>query len=476
MTRQGLSRDVLSYGLGQMAGRATALLTFPIYTRVFDTAEYGALALAVTIVALLMPVYGLGSDVVYATFFFDRDEVGQAELTVTWFGTLAAWIVVVSAGLGLVAGPLGEVVFDHPEGRRLTLLVIAVAATTFAGMMLGQVLRNRFRAGLFATLNVGAAVVTAIAGLVAVLWFDQGIAGVLVGMLVGELVFLPLRVWFARGLLRGRFSRELVPVLLRVGLPVVPASAAFWVFTYADRAMIAWLATLTDVGYYAVAVTITSPLVLAASAFGDAWLPRVLDAEQRGSATRETARVLVLVLVLGGIAATALVIVAPTVVTVAASPRYAPAAAAVAPLAIGAVALLASRITATGLYVRRRTGITATHAWVAAGVNLALNLALIPPLGFVGAAWATAGAYAYLAYGLHRSSQRVWLVTYDRRTVRLLAVIVLAIVVGAFADDVLRALLVFTMATVAIAGTAWPALRPGAEVVPEAEEVGPCVD
>lgn len=477
MTSRGLTRDVLAYGMGQMAGRAVALLTFPVYTRVFETAEYGALALAVAVVAMLLPAFGLGSDVVYATFFFDRDRDAQAQLTVTWFTTLAAWVVVLSGILVAAAGPLGRLVFDRPDGRRLVVLVVGVAAVTFAGMMLGQVLRNRFRAGQYAALNTIAAVTSAAAGLLLVLRFDQGIAGVLTGMLVGELLVLPVRAWLARDLLHGRFSRPLVPQLLRVGLPVVPASAAFWVFTYADRAMIAWLAGMADVGFYAVAVTLTSPLVLAATAFGDAWFPRALDAEQRGAASTETGRMLALGLTFGGLAALLLVVLAPTAVDVAASSRYLPATAAMAPLAVGALGFAVSRITATGLYVERRTGPTARHAWVAAAVNVGLNLVLIPSLGFVGAAWATAGAYVYLAYGLHRSSQRVWPVAYDRRTVRLIVVVLVAVLGATLARDLVSGVAVSVLATVAIIGTAWPMLRGGAAAATAAEEVGrPCAD
>ncbi len=69
----------------------------------------------------------------------------------------------------------------------------------------------------------------------------------------------------------------------------------------------------------------------------------------------------------------------------------------------------------------------AAYSWMAAAINVVLNLVLIPPFGMLGAAWATAAAYVSLtvAYGI--TSHRLWPFAYDRRP----AVTILALTAAA---------------------------------------------
>ena len=63
----------------------------------------------------------------------------------------------------------------------------------------------------------------------------------------------------------------------------------------------------------------------------------------------------------------------------------------------------------------KRTQYIALHAWVAAVLNVALNLLLIPTFGMVGSAWAMAFAYLYLTIAYLVTSQRMWRVEYEVR-------------------------------------------------------------
>ena len=72
---------------------------------------------------------------------------------------------------------------------------------------------------------------------------------------------------------------------------------------------------------------------------------------------------------------------------------------------------------------RRRTRARRTQFdWVVTGlaalVNVALNLALIPPYGMIGAAIATVAAYTTMAVGMAWWSQRIYPVPYQWRRVR----------------------------------------------------------
>jgi O-antigen/teichoic acid export membrane protein len=79
------------------------------------------------------------------------------------------------------------------------------------------------------------------------------------------------------------------------------------------------------------------------------------------------------------------------------------------------VAQASTNFTALGISLTKRTAYLAGLAWLAAGVNAALNLLLDGPFGMLGAAWATTASYIALTVGYHLVSQRLWRVPYQRR-------------------------------------------------------------
>src|SRR5207247_11279110 len=93
------------------------------------------------------------------------------------------------------------------------------------------------------------------------------------------------------------------------------------------------------------------------------------------------------------------------------------ASAAVALLAFASAAYAGYTVLAIGIGRARRTQFNWIISGVAAAVNIALNFALIPPYGMMGAAISTAAAYIVLFLGMALNSQRVYPVPYQWRRV-----------------------------------------------------------
>ncbi len=95
--------------------------------------------------------------------------------------------------------------------------------------------------------------------------------------------------------------------------------------------------------------------------------------------------------------AAAIAILAPDLIGVIAPAEWAPAADVTAVVAFGSAANAAALMFASGIYLARATRVMPLLTLVAAGINVATNLVLIPRIGIMGAAWATLLAYAALA-------------------------------------------------------------------------------
>src|SRR5262249_30887396 len=99
------------------------------------------------------------------------------------------------------------------------------------------------------------------------------------------------------------------------------------------------------------------------------------------------------------------------------APKFDDAYRAVGPLALGTAVYGMSTVIGQGISLSRRTIHFATLTLLAAGVNIGLNFALIPPLGFVGAGIATAIGYAVLTVTYYIVGQRVYPTPYEPRKV-----------------------------------------------------------
>jgi O-antigen/teichoic acid export membrane protein len=129
----------------------------------------------------------------------------------------------------------------------------------------------------------------------------------------------------------------------------------------------------------------------------------------------------------------ALGLLSPWIVRILAPTRHGfwRASEAVALLAFASSAYAGYTVLAIGIGRARRTQFNWIISGVAAAVNIALNFALIPPYGMMGAAISTAAAYVVLFLGMLLNAQRVWPVPYQwRRVVTLSAAAVGLVVLG----------------------------------------------
>jgi O-antigen/teichoic acid export membrane protein len=93
--------------------------------------------------------------------------------------------------------------------------------------------------------------------------------------------------------------------------------------------------------------------------------------------------------------------------------EYYSAAIAVGPLCFSVIALATMQVTGLGISLSRKTQYFPISAGIAAAVNVALNVLLIPLWGILGAAVATAASYTVLTICYLIFSQRLYPFKYD---------------------------------------------------------------
>jgi O-antigen/teichoic acid export membrane protein len=426
-----LARHSAVYGLGGLISRILAVLLLPLYTRYLTPADYGQVETLVAGTTVLTIVLRAGISSAFFRFYFDsREATARRTVLRTSF-----WFTMVSSSLGLalvvvLSEPISSLLFGQDGAADL---VRASAVALWAQMnyeQLTALFRAEERSAAFVAASLTNVLLTIGATVLLVVVLDQGPLGVIVGNFTGTLLVYLALLGYRREQLGLQLDRGLLRRMNRFGLPLVPTALFLWVTSFSDRLFLVQLADAAEVGLYSVGVRIASAMVLLLAAFRTAWPAFAYSIERDEEARRTYAFVLTYVVLLCSWAALALALASPWLVGWLAAPAFAEASRVVGPLAFAAVAFGAYIVIAIGSGRARRTGFNWVVTGAAAVVNVALNLALIPPYGMMGAAVATVAAYAVMFAGMAWWSQHVYPAPYQWRRVATAAAAAVALAVA----------------------------------------------
>ena len=416
-----LLRHSAVYGLGSIVSRVLAVVLLPVYTRYLSPSDYGLIETLIALSAVLTALVAQGMKSAFFRFYFDSAEPGRRLLVVrTAFWYVLAASTAVSVGGIALASPISWLLFGTHSH---TGLVIAAFIGLWAALNYEQMtslFRVEQRSGAFVTATLANVLVTIAATLLLVVVFDQGPLGVLVGNFTGTLIVYAALLVYSRHALGLQFDRSLYRAMNRFGLPLVPSAVALWLTNFSDRFFLVKLTDAHEVGLYSIGVRVASAIVLLLTAFRMAWPAFAYSIEDDREARRTYSFVLTYVVYVCCWLALALGLLAPWIVKVITTRPFYPAQNVVAPLAFGVAAFGAYVVVQIGTGRARQTRSNWLVTGAAAALNVALNFALIPPYGRMGAAIATVSAYSALFVGMAWRAHRVFPVPYQWRRVATL--------------------------------------------------------
>jgi O-antigen/teichoic acid export membrane protein len=426
-----LARQTLAYGLSGLIVPLVGMITLPVFARVFTRSQYGLLELGTTALTVAVAVTDAGLTAAALRSFYDYTAEQERERrSVMLTGFLATSAIALAVGLLLIGfrNELSRWLFGEPQGTLLVVIAGSVLALN-TWRYVGEVMRVRFQAFSYLTMSALAATVTTALGVTGVLALDWRVNGVFVAAIAGNAVAAAYGVLAVRRWLRGRFSTPELRRMLVYGLPLIPSALSAWALALVDRIILSRLGSLSEVGEYAVANRLALLLLIGMTAFLFALSPFLLstyseDPQQEKAARGRTLTYLTFMLAFAGLALT---LFAKEIFEVVA-PKFDDAYLTVGPLALGTALYGVSTLLTTGLAIVRKTVHLAGLAVGAAVLNVALNFALIPPFGIVGAGLATAVGYGALALSYYWLTQRLYPTPYEPR--KVLAMLAAATLLG----------------------------------------------
>jgi O-antigen/teichoic acid export membrane protein len=279
-----LGRHAALYGATAVVGFAMSIVNVAVLTRFLDPAEFGRLALALSVASLLTVLYNLGivqgtNRAVFGASGEEGDEDADGEIAVgDRRGALGSAVVltllIAVAGtivIWALSGPVARAA--HLDGE--TGLVRWAAVSGGAGAiwrLLANLIRLERRPVGYLVAST-ARPVLAVGAAVPLVANGRGAQGAMAGIALGTLASLVLALVMTRTSYRLTLLPHLVGRVGRLGASMVPVAIAFWVLQYADVWVLAHYASAGEVGRYRVASRFGALFLYFNSAFMMAYGP-----------------------------------------------------------------------------------------------------------------------------------------------------------------------------------------------------------
>jgi O-antigen/teichoic acid export membrane protein len=409
-----LVSSLAAYQLADIVSKFIAVILLPVYTRYINPAGYGVVELLANGVIFVSIVVRFGMIEAFLRFYFtDSDPERRDALARRTLGFLLIATTILAVVLAVLAGPVSRVVLGYRDATTMRVAVLGLWSFTNLELAYG-LLRVDERLRLYAVASVGNVLLTVAGSLVLVVGLGDGARGLLLANYGASTVVL-FSLWYAlRHRLRTRGGRaERMSVLLRFGLPTVPAEASVYALSIVDRYYIFHDRSQSLAGLYSIAVKLAGAVAFIVRAFQYAWPPLAYSVSDDAEAGRLYGLVTTYYLLVSGWVVAGLALLGRWILRLLAAPAYFGAYRALPWVALG-WALYGLWV--VFLVVAGRANVTTRNfpaSLAGLTANIVLLLVLVPSLGLAGAGIALCGAYVVMLAVMHVLTRRAFAVQFE---------------------------------------------------------------
>jgi O-antigen/teichoic acid export membrane protein len=388
-------RHASRFSIGSLAPVVVAFLAAPVFARILSPGDWGRYSLSVTAAVVSGRLLGGWIEQGISRFLPGAKDTDAKQLrAVSIVAALCIGLLIV-----VLAVAISGFILEH---RLLVVMTGGLAAAQILMQAVLAILRSDHRSGIFAALTAGAAIGAFGIGVVGALTLVDAGLGRVVGQAAGTAAMAVVGIVVIRSALDAQIwkastARPLIMRSIRYGAPMTMWLVAADIMSAGDRWIIAALSDADSVGVYSANYQLAAAGTLVLfTPFMLALTPTLMSTWDSGNAP--VVRSLLRTSARYGLHLTALLTVLAAILGQLASETvlgadYLPPPGVIPAVVAGSGMWQVGHYLQKPLEFRAKTFILAGLGLACALVNVGLNLALIPKMGIVGAAVATATAF-----------------------------------------------------------------------------------
>lgn len=400
----GIGTHYLRYSTANVLVLLAGAVSFPLLTRLLDNTQYGILGYYETWVMMAVAVAKLGAQHAIIRFYPHGGDLERLEkfatnlLLLPMLASLLLWLLAVAI-LGSIAW-FGGVAFSPV----MWCAVLAIPLMVFASLV-QMIIRASELSGLLMVTRVAWRWLELVLMLAAVIMIERSALAAYGGRILAAILVLAFYVRWIRKTLR--FSREAVDYgqfrdALRYGFPLVANEIAAIALISIDRVMLkGMLGDYAAVGIYTIGYSLAIQVsVFMSASLSESFIPVANRMYETGGAEDVKAlkqRILLPMTYVSLGIAVAIASTGSELLRAVSGPDKAASGPVFAWIGTMYALYPLIDVGAYGLLLHKRSMTLLKITFVAAVINIVLNLFFIPAIGMMGAVYATAISYGFLA-------------------------------------------------------------------------------
>ena len=383
-----LLSNTLILTIGTFASKLLVYFLMPLYTAILSKEQYGTADLITNAANLLIPFCCIG--ITHGVFRFAADE-DESNKVIFSSGVS---ILLISSAIFLLVSPFISFI---PYFESYAWLIAFYVISSNFHTVVKEYIRAKGKMKLYAAQSIlGTALVIAF-NLLFLIPMKLGVVGYVLSVAVADAVgtvFLIIYAKLYRDFSFKSVSKIKIKEMLKYSLPMMPTTVIWWITNVSDRFIVTAICGSGENGLYSAAYKIPTVIALVAGVFNEAWqLSAISESKDREEVSNFFTAVFERYQAILFLGCSLLIPFTPLATRILLNESYFSAWTFMPVLLVATV--FSSLVTFIGtIYtVKKRTTMSLITAAFGAGLNIVLNLLMIPSMGAQGAGIATAISY-----------------------------------------------------------------------------------
>ena len=381
-----------TYGLIPIVGKFISILLLPLYTRLLSPEDYGAQDILVQIAIFMSFLISIEIYAGVGRYYYERKDMMDKQLLIStglWITVLNGIVVMLLAGF--LNKMLYGLFFDSSKYSLAFYLTLLWAPISAIYTYFLVIMRYEQKPKLYFTLVNIQLVIRILATVLCVAVLRFGVLGVIIGHIFGELTAALMFIVVLKKYIIFKISIRDIKDVARFSLPLVPAVIAISVEKPLIRFLVAKYLSVTDMGYFSIALQIAAILSFVQSGLMMSWQPHLFELITKQNYQHEINKIYSLFLGVAGLVSLLIILNGRLLLILLTTPDYLPAAAIIGFVVVKSFLEILRQISGCGPVVAKKTQYNMYYEIVATSLTITLFVVFHKPFGIVGLALAFLG-------------------------------------------------------------------------------------
>ncbi len=428
---QQVLKETAIYGLGGAGTKFISFLLFPLYARLFNVDDYGAIEVINTFLALASIILTSGTDLAQSYYFYEYGEPEQRKKTIS---TLGIYILLINTLVALLVGIFSKQISTLILGDAgfAGLLQIAGLVIPWMGLYTFNLnlLRLERKPAVYISITLPFVLLQISTNILFVLFLHGGMQSIFWANLGCYVLFTLIGFFINRSYFSLNFDLPRFKEMFAYWRPLIPVNISAWFLASADRLILSSISTLAVTGIYSAGLRIASIVGFFVQAFRTANLPFIFEVSKDEDSSIVYQKTLSYYLYFSSLIAVAISLFAKPLLLLFSGKEYLAALSIIPPLAFIYVLSGSSQIVSIGSLISKNTkniGIITFTSALLMGLGL---LTFIPAYGAVGTAFIVLFSNLIYNLALYFNSQKSHPIPYEwKRVLRIFGISIAIIAV-----------------------------------------------